>query len=288
MTSLSPRRTLMSAATVEGRGLFTGKPARAVFHPAAAGTGVVFRRVDLAHSPPIPGDIGSLAKAPDGIPARNTTLRIGDAEVLTVEHALSALAGLGITDVTIEVEGPELPIGDGSAALFTSALWGAGLRYTGADIEPVRVSREVVITGDKGARITARPRANPGCSYTYELDYGPGGAIPQQTATFDTGRDSYIAAIAPARTFCTEGESRVMKEAGLFAGLTPRDLLVIGAGGPIDNAYRFDNEPARHKVLDLVGDLALCGRPIQAEIVACRSGHAMNQQMARALQEAGR
>jgi len=287
MTSLAPRRTLINEAVVEGRGLFTGRPVTARFLAAAAGTGIVFRRIDLAGGPTIPALIASVAPAPEGIPARNTTLRDGSADVLTVEHALSALAGLGITDTIIEVSGPELPIGDGAASLFATALWAAGLRYAGEEVAPLRIEREVEVVGKGGATIIARPRIAPGSSYTYELDYGSvGGPIPTQSATLDTGRGDYIRDIAPARTFCTQAEAEAMKRAGLFARLSPRDMLVIGADGPIDNQYRFDNEPSRHKVLDLMGDLALVGCPIQADITARRAGHALNHAMARALIDA--
>lgn len=289
MNSLIPRRTLMNAATVEGRGLFTGEPAIATFLPAPVGTGIVFKRIDLPEAPSIPATLASLSRPPPGIPPRNTTLRsaCGSAELLTVEHVLAALMGLGVSDAIIEVRGPELPIGDGSAAPFTGALWAAGLRYAGADIEPLRVDREIVVTGDKGARITARPRSGSGCLYTYELDYGgANGAIPAQAATFDTARGDFIKDIAPARTFCTEAEAEAMTKAGLFAHLDPRDVLIIAPPprGP-NNPYRFENEPARHKVLDLVGDLGLAGRPIQGEIIAHKSGHALNHKMAKALVE---
>jgi UDP-3-O-acyl N-acetylglucosamine deacetylase len=282
-----PRRTLINPAAVQGRGLFTGRPVSAAFLPAPAGTGILFRRTDLPNSAAIPGTIASLAVQPPGIPARNTALGVGSAGVLTIEHALSALSGLGISDVIIELDGPELPIGDGSAAIFTEALWAAGLRYAAQDVAPLTISGEVTVEGAGGARITARPRSVAGCSYTYELDYGGGGVIAAQSATFDTARGDYRADIAPARTFCTLAEAQAMQKAGLFKDLTPRDLLVIGDAGPIDNAYLFENEPARHKVLDLIGDVSLVGRPLQLDIVAHRSGHALNHQLARALASPG-
>ncbi len=280
-----PRRTLITAARVKGVGLFTGKEGEISFAPASAGSGITFARAGLPGQ--CPATVESLTQAPAGIPARNTNLRAG-AEVLTVEHAMSAITGLGITDVAVEVMGPEVPIVDGSAEPFVRALWQAGIRYLGADVEPLRISREVVVEGRDGARITARPRAREGCLYTYELDYGAGGVIAPQSATLDTARldASYARDVAPARTFCTEAEASAMAKAGLFKHLTAKDMLVIGPKGPIDNAYRFENEPARHKLLDLIGDLALAGRPIQAEIVACKSGHALNHAMARALIEA--
>ncbi len=279
-----PRRTLITATRVKGMGLFSGAASEVVFSPAVAGTGISFCRVGVPGT--VVATVAALADAPAGIPARNTNIRaVPGGEILTIEHAMSALAGLGITDVVVEVTGPEVPIMDGSAEPFVRALWSAGLRYAGVDVEPLRILREVEVTGRDGAKIVARPRAAAGCSYTYELDYGAGGAIPAQSATLDTARTdaSYTQDVAAARTFCTEAEAVAMAKAGLFKHLTARDMLVIGAKGPIDNTYRFENEPARHKLLDLIGDLALVGRPIQAEIVAHKAGHAMNQAMAKAL-----
>lgn len=281
-----PRRSLVNAFALQGRGLFTGVETEIAFLPAPVGTGIAIRRTDVPGSS-VSATIGALAEAPPGIPARNTTLRAG-AEIITVEHALSALVGLGITDALIEVRGPEVPIADGSALPFAEGLWKAGLRYVGEEAPVLRINREVVVNGRDGARITARPRAQEGCLFTYELDYGPDGPISPQSASFDTGRTdaSYIREVAPARTFCTEAEAAAMQKAGLFKHLTMRDMLVIGPRGPIDNAYRFENEPARHKLLDLMGDLSLVGRPIQGEITAFKAGHALNHAMAKALSEA--
>jgi UDP-3-O-acyl-N-acetylglucosamine deacetylase len=131
------------------------------------------------------------------------------------------------------------------------------------------------------------PRRAPGCSYTYELDYGPPTpgvfALGQQRATWDGSATQYASEVAPARTYCLEQEAMVMRSMGLFAHLTPREMLVLGTSGPIDNALRFDDEPARHKLLDLIGDLALIGAPLQADVVATRSGHALAHEAARAV-----
>src|SRR5690606_8732256 len=142
--------------------------------------------------------------------------------------------------------------------------------------EPVTVSR-----GE--ASITALPRQTSGWSVRYELDYGPGGPMLPQAAVWDGTAAMYTREIAPARTFCTDREAEAMRRAGLFANLSPREMLVIGPDGPIENTCRFENEPARHKLLDVIGDLSLVGRPIQADIVARRSGHALNHELARLL-----
>lgn len=285
---MRPRRTVARAtAEIAGPGLFSGKPASVRILPAAAGAGVTIRRLDLAGEPSIPAHIGALPPQPPGVPARNTNLAASPTAIaMTVEHLLSALAGQGVTDALIELRGPEVPIGDGSAAMFTQALRFAGFTDLDAPAEPLRLDREVLVESGP-ARIVARPRATPGASYTYELDYGPEAPIPPQSATWHDDPKDYADAVAPARTFCLQAEAEQMRAMGLFEGFSPRDLLVIGDRGPIDNAYRFDTEPARHKLLDLIGDLALTGRPIQADITATRSGHALNHAMARALLAAG-
>jgi UDP-3-O-acyl-N-acetylglucosamine deacetylase len=302
-------RTL-AAPTSEsaGIGLFSGKRVSWRVLPAAPGSGIAIRRVDLPESPVIPARLESLAPLPPGMPARNTNLAVSPTAIaMTVEHVLSALAGLGVTDALIELRGPELPIGDGSASLFVEAIVGAGLVGTGGAPDPIVVTQEIVVESGAG-RIVARPRSAPGASYTYELDYGPRAPIPPQGATWefippprmpDSGPRTqdpglhppalaYITNVAPARTFSLQAEAEQMRAMGLFKEFTPKDLLVIGASGPIENAYRFDNEPARHKLLDLIGDLSLVGRPIQADLVATRAGHALNHAMARAVAQASK
>jgi UDP-3-O-acyl-N-acetylglucosamine deacetylase len=210
--------------------------------------------------------------------------------VQTVEHVMSALAGLGVTDALVEVTGPEIPIGDGSARPFVETISGAGLAaptLDGAE-EPVRIEEPVVI-GDAAAKIEALPSSDGriGLELTYRLEYPPGAPIPPQEASIfiPLGEPAagYGAEVSGARTFCLAQEAEMMRKAGMFAHLSPKDMLVIGPAGPIDNAYRFPNEPARHKLLDLVGDLALCGRPVIGRVVATRTGHAHNHAMARAL-----
>jgi UDP-3-O-acyl N-acetylglucosamine deacetylase len=277
-----PRRTLARpSATLSGIGLFTGAQASARILPARSG-GLRFQRTDLPGSPAIPATAAQISEPPPGIPARNTTLGAGGVTLLTVEHILSALAAAGITDAIIEVRGPEIPILDGSAAAFAGALAEAGTAPAEGVIRPIVIAQPITID-HAGASITATPAA--GSIYRYELDYGSGAAIAPQAAETALGSGGYAAAVAPARTFCLEEEARAMRAAGLFPHLTAREMLVIGPGGPVDNSYRFPDEPARHKLLDLIGDLALAGRPIVGRVVASRAGHALNHTMARRLAE---
>lgn len=279
------RKTLARPALVEGTGLFTGLRVRLTLKPGNHGLRFIVERdsesgfasahIDqLSDSPPIPN-------WPTGTKARNTTLRDGDFAVTTTEHVLSALVGLGVTDADITLDGPEPPIMDGSALPFAKAVTDAGLVELDEEVEPVRVSRPIEVTDEAGASITAEPADRLG--FIYHLDHGPGAPIEPQVARWDGSPGSYLAEIAPARTFCLEAEARALRDAGLFGHVTPRDLLVIGPDGPIDNAWRFEAEPAAHKLLDLVGDLALVGRPMVARITARRSGHALNHALARAI-----
>jgi len=212
--------------------------------------------------------------------------------VQTVEHVLSALAGLGITDALLELDGPEVPILDGSAGPFVEAILAAGV----VDLGPVGMPAVSIlepislIDPASGTGIIAGPSARPGLELVYELEYPPGSPIPPQSASMHlpAGGPSaeYAAWVAPARTFSTLQEAQMARQMGLFAHLSPKDMLVIGPEGPVENAYRLENEPARHKLLDLLGDLSLCGllaRGLNGKVTARRTGHAQNHEMARRL-----
>jgi UDP-3-O-[3-hydroxymyristoyl] N-acetylglucosamine deacetylase len=282
-------RTVARSETLSGITLFTGVQSSITIRPASSG-GIVFRRTDLAGEPRIPATVAHVVPE-----FRRTVLSTNPADksaptVQTTEHLMSALAGLGITDALIDVAGPEIPIGDGSARPFVEAILAAGFApASSAPLAPAIVL-EPIILDDGKSRLEARPRpaaARPGLDLTYILEYPPGAAIPAQSASIFIPRDSpaqgYAVDVAPARTFCLVQEAQAMRQMGMLSHLSPREMLVIGEHGPIDNAYRFDNEPARHKLLDLLGDLALAARPINASITATRTGHAHNHAMARAL-----
>jgi len=294
----SDRTTVAGAAEVRGVTLFTGVSSRVTIRPGAPGTGIVFVRVDLPVHEPIP------ARAEFVVPeSRRTVLALPDRTsagpivlVQTVEHVLSAIAGLGVHDAIIEVDGPEVPIGDGSALPFVEAILAAGPVSVPCDSlshlrQPIVVRERIEITDPRGPQfgtIVAEPRggggAEEGLELTYHLDYGPNAPIAPQTVTFVSipGDGRYQGEIAPARTFSTLDEAKAMRAMGLFTHLTAAQMLVIGPDGPVENQYRFPDEPARHKVLDMLGDLSLggAGRPIQARITAWRSGHALNHAMA--------
>ena len=281
-----PRKTLAAPATLSGCGLFSGQPCTATFLPAESG--LTFFRRDIAA--PIPVHYARVDQSPihpafGQLRGRSTNLSCGHALAATVEHALSALAGLGVTDCTIEIDSYELPILDGSAKPFVDAILSAGLADLPGSLEPITLEEPITVAehANKLFTISAQPREAPGWSITYELDYGKGAPMPPQSYTWDGSADAYGKTIAPARTFSTELEAKSLQKQGLFKHLSPTDMLVIGNDGPIDNAYRMEREPAAHKLLDAIGDFTLAGRPIQADITCHRSGHALNHRFAQML-----
>lgn len=284
------RQTLARPVDVAGTGLFSRRPVRCRLRPAPAGTGIRFVRVDLPGQPAIDATSAHLAPAsdllhlPDEV-ARRCTALCATAGVATVEHLLAALAALGISDVLIELDAPEPPIGDGSAQLFVDAILRAGRDPLHEPITPLRPADALQVRDGPGAAISVEPADR--IEYVYELDFGPASPIPPQRAVWDGSPEQFIDELAPARTFCLEPEARAMRAMGLFTDLSPRDMLVFGSAGPIENALRFPDEPARHKLLDLIGDLALVARPVCARVVAHRSGHALNHALARALAASG-
>lgn len=255
-----------------GPGLFTGIDGRVEVGPGGPRLtirrGITVAPVHVTLVNPTP----TLPGVPAGFPVRNTTLQVAEGvSVATVEHVLSAAAGLGQWGATLHVDGPEVPIDDGSAQAFVGMLEGAGA----GDVEPLVPRDEVTVT-DGAASIVIKPRRERGLRFTYRLDYGPTSPLKPQEATWEGDAAAYATEIAPARTFSLAHEVAFAQRAGLFKRFSPRELLVIGDDGqPIENAWRFANEAARHKLLDLIGDFALLGRPLQAEVVATRSGHAL-------------
>lgn len=268
-----------------GPGLFTGAPSSVTIAPAARGEGISIRRRGgdrlRAHVDFVNADT-SWSGLPRGVPVRNTTLGTGGSTVATVEHILSALAGLSIWDASIEIDGPEVPILDGSSLAFMHAL-APVRRDTHRPVTPIVLTREVRVS-EGNATMVATPRA-PGpfpFSYTYRLDYGPGAPVKPHEASWTGGFNDYERSIAPARTFSPLKDALAARDAGLFKHLTPADVPVIGDDGKlVDNEWRFEGEPAAHKLLDLIGDLALLGAPLHADVVATRSGHALTHALCR-------
>jgi UDP-3-O-[3-hydroxymyristoyl] N-acetylglucosamine deacetylase/3-hydroxyacyl-[acyl-carrier-protein] dehydratase len=268
------QHTIRESVTISGRGLMLGEEAVVTIDPAEVGHGIVFERIDLDPPVRIPALIEYAIERD-----RRTTLQRDGASVETVEHCLSALSGLGIDNALLRVTGPELPLGDGSALPWLEPLQAVGLQAQDAERTLLKVIRPIVIE-DNGAMIAAFPCEHRTTQLLYELDYGnKSDRIDSQAFAFSLGDDDYATALASARTYSLEEEAQSLWDQGLCRHLSPRDALVIGPDGPIDNAFRFSNEPVRHKVLDMLGDLYLAGGEIQGRFVASRSGHTLNRRM---------
>jgi UDP-3-O-[3-hydroxymyristoyl] N-acetylglucosamine deacetylase/3-hydroxyacyl-[acyl-carrier-protein] dehydratase len=271
------QQTIRQSTTLEGRGLFHGEYATLTFKPAPVNHGVVFVRTD-AGGVAIPARVDHVVKR-----ARRTTLKSGEVSIDTCEHCLSALAGLGIDNIRIEVDGPEIPALDGSAKPFYDALEQAGIEQTDHPRHRL-VIREPVMVRQQDAVACAMPSDEPAPQLVYELDYGCDGPLHRQLQVFDFANGDYGTQIAPSRTFVLEEEARKLRNHGIGTHLEPEDVLVIGEQGPVgDNELRFDDEPVRHKMLDLIGDLYLLGTPFQGRITAYKSGHALNHKLVREL-----
>ena len=265
-----------------GVGFITSSPIRLRFVPAAADTGVLFQRTDLKNASPIPARVESVTGT-----SRRTTLGSGSNQITLVEHILSALAGLRIDNCLVELDGPEPPGLDGSSREFVEVLLSAGVGLQTA-MRPVWTTSVPIRVSQNGATLTIHPESGSDFKMSYFLNYGHRSSIPPQMHTEIITPETYASELASSRTFVLEAEVAELQEQGIGKHLTAKDLLVFGERGPIDNQLRFANEPARHKVLDLVGDLALCGFDLAGHVVAYRSGHPLNIELARALTQAAR
>lgn len=274
---MQPQQTIDKPVTISGPGLFNPQVVTLSIKPAPANHGIVFVRTDLNNTP-IPALVSRVVKR-----ARRTSIKQGDASVDTVEHLMSAASALRFDNLLIEVDGPELPIMDGSSLPFYEALESAGRKDNDQPRKPLIITEPIIIR-DGDSVVAATPSDEPEMTLLYELDYGEG-PIGRQLVSFDFNRDDYKKQIAPSRTFSTEEEAQQAKGAGMFPHLTEDEMLVIGTDGkPMgNNAFRFDDEPVRHKMLDLIGDLYLLGAPIKGRIVAYKSGHALNQLLVKRL-----
>jgi UDP-3-O-[3-hydroxymyristoyl] N-acetylglucosamine deacetylase/3-hydroxyacyl-[acyl-carrier-protein] dehydratase len=274
---LKLQKTIKSEAKVSGRGMFGGEEAKVVFRPCPADTGVVFVRTDVAEPVRISAVAPNLAER-----SRRTTIRKGSVSIETVEHCLAAINALEIDNLLVEVAGPEMPTSDCSSAEYFRVLKRSGLVEQDARRREFIINEPVSVSaGDES--IYALPYGEDGLMVTYDLDYGGHTGIGRQIFSCRVTPESFEKNLAPARTFLLEAEAKQFQARGLGKHLSHRDILVINSDGPIKNSFRFDNECVRHKIVDLIGDLALVGCAVSGRIVAYKSGHALNQQLVRKL-----
>ena len=271
------QRTIARTAEVQGTGFLTGATVRLRFLPAPPSTGVVFVRTDLRHRPRISAHVQSVTGT-----KRRTTIGHPPAQIGLVEHVLAALAGLKIDNCLVEINAPEPPGLDGSAQEFVDVLSAAGLVVQPCLRACYGVDESIAVEAD-GATLAIHPAEGTGLTLSYFLDYGPTSPIGRQVYTGELTPGSFANELASCRTFLLLSEAEELRQQGLGKNTTAADLLVFGPSGPIDNRLRFANEPARHKVLDMVGDLALLGADLCGHVVAYRSGHPLNVELIRIL-----
>lgn len=272
------QRTLAAHIAIDGVGLITGNRVRICLHPAAVNTGVEFNRLDNAAGTNIPARTPFVTGT-----QRRTTLGPPGQGVTLVEHLLATLAALRIDNCHIDIDGPEPPGLDGSACGYVKEVVAVG-----AVEQPARqliwsVAAPVTVASS-GATITLHPAyESTELRISYLLNYGAFAPIPRQSCTLIVRPDEFVREVASCRTFVTQSEAEALRAQGIGKHLRPSDLLVFGPQGLIDNKLRFADEPARHKILDVIGDLALCGFDLAGHLVAYRSGHSLNVELARRL-----
>jgi UDP-3-O-[3-hydroxymyristoyl] N-acetylglucosamine deacetylase len=271
------QRTLQKTTKTTGVGVHTGARVEMVLRPAPPDTGIVFQRTDLAQSIAIPALAANV-----GDTRLSSTLKVGGASVSTVEHLMSALAGLGIDNLFVDIAGPELPIMDGSAGPFVFLLQSAGIVEQAASKRYIRVTAAVEVSdGDKWARFTPFD----GFKLDFTIDFPhPVFGSENRNVVIDFALNSYAKEIARARTFGFMQDVEAMRAAGLGLGGSLQNAIVLDEFRVLNSeGLRYDNEFVRHKVLDAIGDIYLLGHPLIGQYTAYKSGHALNNQLTRAL-----
>ena len=281
-TLARPQNTVARSQMQAGIGLHSGREVCVRLLPADPGRGRYFVRTDLPGTPTIPARVAAVSQT-----QLSTELGAGEARVRTVEHLLAALASNAIDNVCIEIDGPEVPLLDGSARDWCAAISAAGIQAQLEALAPAPLTLKAPIwlrdenSGD--AAIAAFPA--PAMHLSYGIDF-PTAAIGQQWESWDPESAEFTQAIAPARTFALANQIESLRQAGLIKGGSLENALVCDENDWLNPPLRFANEPARHKLLDLVGDLSLLGVLPQVRVLAYKASHRLHVRLARALIEA--
>lgn len=254
------RKTIQTSAVVHGPGLHTGVPTTMTFKPAE--NGITFLRTDLPGSKPIRAHVSNV-----GSTLRGTNLKNETAEVWTIEHAMSALHALGITDVCVEMDGPEPPVTDGASDVYVDALLKAGIRELDTE-QPLLNIKQKITYSCGNISYSAQPAEKLTFTFVYRHKHP---LVAHLEYTFEFTQDNYIAQIARARTFGFEEELEFLKAHGLAKGGNLENAVIIGKDKFI-NERRFPDEPVRHKLLDLIGDISLTGRKLPPLAIRCECG----------------
>ena len=258
-------RTIRSEIEFSGVGLHSGAPVSMRLVPAPAGSGIVFRRTDLDNF-----EIAAIGRNVAKV-SYATSLMRGSVLISTTEHLLSALIGFGVDNVIVEVDNLEVPILDGSALPYVQAFCSVGLRRQRRRREYIKILKEVEVR-DGTKFIGVYPGSGYGIQYTIDFPQ----PIGYEMFTGDLAIGDYVKLIAPARTFGFKEDEAMLRDMGLIRGVSDESAIILSRQGVENGPLRFEDEFVRHKVLDLIGDLALAGRRIQGRVVAERAGHAMH------------
>ena len=270
------QRTIRKDVSLAGTGVHSGESATITLRPGNVNTGIRFRRLDLDGCPEIPATLSHVVGTELG-----TSLANGDAQVNTVEHVMAALAAAQVDNAIIDLDGQEVPIRDGSFRDYVHALRDVGLKSQEVKPRVVRVKTKVTTTGGDGQSYSAT--MNRGLTVVASIDFEHS-AIGRQSGEFSIDSESFETELASARTFGFKKDEEELHDRGLALGASLDNTVVLGQDGVMGGELRFPNEFLRHKVGDLIGDLALLGARIEARIVAERPSHAGNIELAKALQ----
>jgi len=264
------QKTLKQSTSCIGTGLHSGRKVRLSLEPAAADTGIVFRRTDR-------DNIRIPATAPHLSQINHATCLARDGvSIETVEHLLAALHALGVDNVIVELDGAEVPIMDGSAAPFIYLIHEAGIKKLASPRPILKLTKPISVVGDRGRTVVAYPSESLKLSYTINFNHP---LLRHQEYSAEIDETSFVEDIAPARTFGFLKDVELMRQAGLALGGSLDNAIVLGETGVLNNPLRFADEFVRHKVLDLLGDLVLLGKPLIAHVVARRAGHELHSEL---------
>lgn len=276
------QQTIARAAEVTGIGFLWGADIRLKFLPAEPDYGIRFHRTDLSDVLPIPALVEFTVPR-----QRRTAIACGNARVEMIEHVMAALAGLQVDNCLVEINAPEPPGCDGSSLLFAEAIAAAGIAPQDKPRQVLHIDKWVQVTDEAdGSGVSAQTAAHNGLEISYDLNYGPHSPIKPHHVSLRITPESFLEELAFSRTFVLQAEAEALKAQGYGARLSTADLLIFGPDGPLENQLRCDDECARHKLLDCLGDLALIGCDVQGQINATRSGHRLNAEIVRGLQAA--
>ena len=273
------QKTVEKEGYIEGIGLHTGQKCKIILKPGPPNTGIIFIRKDIENSEPIKADIDNLLDT-NKFP-RRTSIGNEKVQIHTIEHLLSALYAMEIDNIFVEIYGCECPGLDGSSKSFVDLIKQCGIKEY-SEGKDIFYLKEPIYISENSSHIIALP--NKEFKITYTLDY-PGTLINSQFASFLITPEIYEKEISPARTFCLKEEVEILKNMGLGKGSNYQNTLVIDKDKIIDNEFRFSDEPVRHKISDLIGDIALLGKYLLAHIIGIKSGHSINTKLIRRIKE---